>query len=312
MGRLINLTTGNDTFTQSSVGANAELVIRSFAGDDIIRLDRSDDLGGGNDVATGAGKDAVISSKEFGNFITLGAGNDTYVGLGFGSFGTDLIDQVAGGTGNDTIVVQTFHSHYFGNADNDIFLSVGWQNSFHGGSGIDTISYQPRVDDTTVGSTGVLVNLRDGFAQTGGNHQETLVSIENIIGSANGDTLIGSNGANRITGGQGFDDLLGLGGADVFVFNGKSQARVNAEVAETIEDFSHAQHDKIDLHAMDANSTRTGNQAFHFITGSFTGHAAELRFNGQFISGDVNGDGRADFRVQLINVATMGAADFVL
>ena len=41
-----------------------------------------------------------------------------------------------------------------------------------------------------------------------------LVKIENLTGSASGDTLSGSDGANRITGGKGADKLLGLGGAD--------------------------------------------------------------------------------------------------
>lgn len=312
MGRTITLTTGNDNFSQRAVAANSELVIRSLAGNDTIRLDRDDDLGGGNDVATAAGNDIVINSKEFGNFITLGLGADTYIGLGFGSFSTDPIDQVFGGAGNDRFFVQTFESHYFGGDDNDIFHSVGWQNTFRGGTGNDTISYLPRSDDSTLGTSGVTVNLRDGFTQTGANRQETLVSIENVIGSANGDILIGSNGANRITGGQGFDDMVGLGGADRFVFGGASQARVNANAADIIEDFSRAQGDKIDLHSIDANSKIAGNQAFHFITTAFTKHAGEVRFNGEFVAGDINGDGVADFRVLMLDVTAMQATDFLL
>ena len=93
MGRLITLTAGNDTFRQSDIGANSALVIRSLAGNDMIELNRTDDLGGNNRVQTGLGRDTVINHKEFGNLIALGAGNDTYIGLGFGSFGSDLADR---------------------------------------------------------------------------------------------------------------------------------------------------------------------------------------------------------------------------
>ncbi|WP_054008648.1 hypothetical protein [Cypionkella psychrotolerans] len=102
MSRQINLTTANDTFSQSSVANNVALQIFGLAGDDVIILDRTDDLGGSNRVDTGIGNDAVVSHKEFDNIILLGDGNDTYVGLGFGSFSTDRADQVFAGAGNDT------------------------------------------------------------------------------------------------------------------------------------------------------------------------------------------------------------------
>ena len=86
MGRQINHTTANDTFSQSGVANNVALQIFGLAGDDVIILDRTDDLGGNNRVDAGIGNDAVVSHKELGNIILLGDGNDTYVGLGFGSF----------------------------------------------------------------------------------------------------------------------------------------------------------------------------------------------------------------------------------
>ena len=311
MGRTIYLTTANDTFRQSAVTNNVALTVVSGAGNDTIILDRDDDLGGSNVVRTGVGNDAVVNFKEFGNLISLGEGADTYVGRGFGSFSSEPGDEVYGLAGNDTFAVETFKSEYYGGLDNDVFHSVGWQNHFSGGSGIDTISYLPRDDNRTIGSTGVGIDLSQGFTQTGAFRRETFSSIENAIGSNNDDTIIGNGGANRLTGAQGFDDLVGGAGADVFAFRSVSHALVNATHADIIEDFQRAQGDKIDLRLMDADTRTLGNQAFHMVT-NFTRHAAELRFDGQFATGDVNGDGVADFRVLMVGVTSMVATDFLL
>lgn len=309
MGRQITLTAGNDSFTQSAVADNVALQIFGLAGDDVIILNRTDDLGGSNQVDAGIGNDGVINHKEAGNIIRLGDGNDTYVGLGFGSFSTDRADQVFGGAGADTFAVQTFKSLYFGEAGNDLFHSVGWANTFHGGPGSDTISYLPRSDETSVGVT---VDLAAGTALTSATRQERLISIENVIGSNNNDDLMGSNGANRLTGGFGFDVLEGRGGADQFIFKSAADARISATQADIIMDFSRAQNDKVNLQAIDANVHVAGNQAFSFITTDFTRHAGELRFDGDFVLGDLNGDGRADFRILMNEVASMQASDFIL
>ncbi len=50
-------------------------------------------------------------------------------------------------------------------------------------------------------------------------------------------------------------------------------------------------------------------QAFHDVAG-------ELRFQktstDTFISGDVNGDGKADFSIKLTGLVTLSASDFIL
>ena len=309
MGRQITLTAGNDSFTQSAVANNVALQIFGLAGNDTIILDRTDDFGGSNRVDAGAGDDGVVNHREFGNVIGLGDGNDTYVGLGFGSFSSDIADQVFAGLGNDTFAVQTFKSQYFGQAGNDIFHSVGWANTFNGGSGVDTISYQPRSDDTT---SGVTVDLAAGLAQTRATRQETLISIENVIGSNNDDAIFGSSGANRITGAQGFDQMTGRGGADQFVFRSAADAQVSSENVDIILDFNRAQNDKVNVHGIDANSTTAGNQDFQLISTAFTRHAGELRFQDGLVQGDINGDGRADFQIYLHNVNAMQASDFIL
>ncbi len=81
--------------------------------------------------------------------------------------------------------------------------------------------------------------------------------------------------------------------------------------ADLITDFSHAQGDRIDLSAIDANTGVAGNQAFSFIgTGLYTGVAGQLRYAAAggvtTIAGDVNGDGASDFHIQLTGAIAPG------
>jgi hypothetical protein len=82
-------------------------------------------------------------------------------------------------------------------------------------------------------------------------------------------------------------------------------------------DFNHAQADKIDVSAIDANSGVAGNQAFAFISAAaFSGAAGELRSvvgaMNTTVSGDVNGDKVADFSILVKGVVTLQAGDFTL
>ena len=90
--------------------------------------------------------------------------------------------------------------------------------------------------------------------------------------------------------------LAGGAGADRFVFSTIDDSLYGAN-ADRISDFSHAQGDKIDLSAIDANTGARGGQAFTLIgSGLYTHQAGELRFaftslGITTVAGDVNGDG---------------------
>ncbi len=321
----IDGTNGADRIDQ---GNRAFLDIFAKDGNDVINLNRSDDLGGFNFVDAGKGDDGVSSLFEGGNDIRLGDGDDLYVGQGF-AFSGSAADILRAGAGNDTIAVSTFHSDYSGDAGNDTFFSEGWQNVFRGGAGSDTISYEPRDDSSTLGGSGVGIDLGQGFTQTGANRFETLTSIENAAGTNVGDTIIGKDGTNtlngrggndilsglggndKIIGGGGRDELHGDSGADTFDFNAKTESRTGTS-RDVIVDFSRSQGDKVDIATIDANSIAAGNQAFTFIgSAAFGLNAGELRFTSGIIVGDIDGNGAADFQIA-INVASMNAGDFIL
>ena len=155
-----------------------------------------------------------------------------------------------------------------------------------------------------------------GSDDSGNAQGDSYSSIENVNGSTADDIIIGNAAANVLNGWAGKDTLTGGGGADTFAFSQTNHSAVGAN-ADVITDFSHAQGDKIDLSAIDADTTVAGNQAFTFIgTGLYNGDAGELRYtsNGAVttVAGDVNGDGVSDFHIQLTGSIGLVAADFVL
>src|SRR5262249_16590479 len=77
-----------------------------------------------------------------------------------------------------------------------------------GGAGNDTAQY------VYSSNGGVHVDLANHIATGGDAEGDTLVSIENLMGSWSADTLQGDDGANSLAGGGGDDHLEGRGGND--------------------------------------------------------------------------------------------------
>jgi Ca2+-binding RTX toxin-like protein len=136
-----------------------------------------------------------------------------------------------------------------------------------------------------------------------------------LAGGSGDDALVGGAGADILHGDAGRDFLAGGAGADRFVFAAGDTGLGGS--GDRINDFSHAQGDKIDLSAIDANTAVAGDQAFTFIgAGAFTGVAGQLQaVSGgglTAVNGDVNGDGVVDFTVVLTGAVALTAGDFVL
>jgi serralysin len=106
--------------------------------------------------------------------------------------------------------------------------------------------------------------------------------------------------------------LTGGSGADAFIFNSVADIGLAPGSCDTITDFV-SQVDKLDLSLLDANTNLTGDQAFIYVGGAlFSGLAGELRFSDQILSGDINGDSQADFKLVLTNVFALSAAKDIL
>ena len=234
----------------------------------------------GNDIIGGLGGNDLIFGRDGNDSISGGVGNDTI----YGDAGDDTL---RGGKGNDRII---------GGSGNDDMTGSEGRDVMQGNAGDDTMNGGLDRDTMNGGSGNDFVN------GNGGN--------DTVYGGAGMDEVRGGSGNDILSGGADRDILVGGNGDDTFLYFSVSES-VGAGV-DLIVDFTRGS-DVIDLSAIDANGTVGGNQAFSFIGGSaFTGTAGELRFNGNKVLGDVNGDGLADFAISMSGVGTMDANDFVL
>lgn len=190
---------------------NANLLSGGAADDSLYGEDGSDTLHGGAgndrldggagidtatyaDAASGVSVDLAISAAQ----ATGGAGSDTLVSIE-NLVGSAFADSLRGNTGDNSL---------FGGAGNDLLFGGTGNDRLDGGDGIDTATYAGT-------GSGVTVDLSIVGAQaTGGAGSDTLVSIENIVGTNFNDTLKGNGGDNSLIGGLGADTIWGLGGND--------------------------------------------------------------------------------------------------
>ena len=186
-----------------------------------------------------------------------------------------------------------------------------------GGTGIDTASY--------ASATGaVVVNLALTTQQnTGGWGKDTLLNIENLVGSSSADTLSGNAGVNaidggagddKITGGLGADRLTGGAGRDLFVYTATADSTQAAH--DTILDFSHL-NDRIDLSAIDPILSTNKNDAF--LWGGTSAQSFGVWFtydaaaNVTHVLGDTDGNtATAELWIDLAGNIALTQTDFVL
>ncbi|MET3923899.1 CAP domain-containing protein [Devosia sp. 2618] len=248
--------------------------------------------------------DTLVGNKGK-NVINGGLGNDKIWGMDghdklYGDAGNDSIwggngnDFIYGGAGNDTLRGEAGNDTLYGDAGNDKLYGDAGNDKLYGGVGEDRL-YGGAGADTLDGGSG----------------------NDYLDGGAGNDILLGGAGHDELIGGAGSDFLNGGSGADTFIYQKLSDSGVTSKTRDTIEDFSRAQGDVIDLRALDANEFAAGNQAFKFVgTSSFSFTAGELRYvksaDGVVVYGDVNGDGVADFSIQLLDVKSLIASDFLL
>ena len=111
----------------------------------------------------------------------------------------DSIEYLTGSAHADTLT---------GDACNNVLEGGAGADAIDGGDGIDTASYAGSASRVDVRLSGTVVNNGDA---TG----DTLTNIENLIGSAHNDILVGNGQANALTGMVGNDLLWASSGDDL-------------------------------------------------------------------------------------------------
>ena len=223
-----------------------------------------------------------------------------------GGSGADAID---GGAGHDTLE---------GGGGDDWLMGGLGNDSIDGGAGIDTVSYANNTQ-------WVMIDLSlTGQQYTGVAGKDTVVNIENVIGSNYRDTIKGDAGNNVINGGRDRDWITGGGGADTlvggsdgpdnFIYTSLGDSTVALGGRDLIFDFNSKEGDHIDLRGIDAVEGGA-DDAFKFVA-NFTGVAGQLRvvqnLGHHTVEGDVNGDMLADFAIDVVSPRPLTTWDFIL
>jgi Ca2+-binding RTX toxin-like protein len=293
-------------------------------GDDSIRLRDGNERADG-----GAGDDTIIGFLGF-DTIDAGSGNDV-VSFNAGLPGFRVSAVVASGY----VAVQ---SDYNGigytqvqNAETWVLTSgndtlTNWINGpvIYGGGGNDWMA-----DYASASNSAGAGNNDWMFGEDGDDGLYGLEGDDNLYGGMGRDVLVGGSGADRLSGDLGSDWIaLGLnaagtvgdGAADVVLFASRwdswDPGRAGMDAVLQFE----TGLDRLDLSAIDANTTLAGDQAF--TLGSLAaGQAGRLQITtpaGQswtLVQADVDGDGAADLAVIVYGAtgqAMLTAGDFVL
>jgi Ca2+-binding RTX toxin-like protein len=301
-------------------GGNGNDIINGEAGNDSIYGDA------GNDIIDGGAGDDDLSGGNDNDTITGGFGDDRIAG-GYGNDilnggeGSDTIsandgdDTITGGLGVDNLYGFTGNDNIDGGDGNDTLLGMEGDDTVRGGTGADYIVggdgtdtlYGDDGDDNMQGNDGA-DTLSGGLGNDGldgGAGNDTLngdAGNDYLGGGEGNDILNGGDGNDVFVGGAGKDTLTGGSGADAFFFTALTDS--SSVAIDKIIDFSLADGDYINLSQIDANTTTAGDQAFSFVN-SFTKQAGQATLtydaasNTSTFSADVDGDGVADFVLQI-------------
>jgi len=223
-GQFFNLRAGNDT----AYGFDGDDNFNGGSGDDFIdggagwdNLDYHDDGFDGSGLTATQGIVANISSADFDYGTGIALANRTE-----DSFG-DLdsvfnIESVDGTERDDIIIGSAGHNWLRGNEGNDQLYGNGEGDSLVGGAGDDYLDGGAGDWDTAWYNqseelNGINVNLAAGTASDDGfGNTDTLVSIENVEGSAHDDIIVGDSNHNNLVGNEGNDVMYGADGDDNF------------------------------------------------------------------------------------------------
>ena len=318
------LTLGASTIS----GIEAIVVLPGFSYD--LTMNDGDVAAGGllkvqaTQLAAGQNLHFDGSAEHDGTFMTFGGqGDDTLTGgwgndgFYFGPGGYTTGDVVNGGAGgNDQLGLDGD----YGSVGSPLVLGLNLANIevvvLMAGPAATPNHFNVSTSDLFVapGLTMTIFGLQTstGFTFDGSHESDGAFKV---YGGTGNDVITGGSGADWIFGGDGTDTLYGGGGNDVFYYDALSQSNPNVG-RDGIQDFSTG--DKMDLSALDAIAGG-GDDAFTFIgSGAFTNHAGELRATSSgpiwTVSGDVNGDGVADFELVVVvsDAHPLTSADFTL
>jgi Ca2+-binding RTX toxin-like protein len=314
---------GNDLLK----GENGDDSLYGGAGNDRLEGGEGNDFlngGAGADLLDGGNGFDTVSYRDAKAGITIINTGSGLVGTAGDAIGDTLIgiEQIEGTNFNDIIqgddlnnVIETFdgNDRLEGGKGDDLLIGGRGADYIDGGDGNDWTSYYSS-------AAAVNVNLATSKGSGGDATGDTLISIENVGGSAYGDKLTGSAadnyidgfyGDDRIEGGGGADTLDGGAGVDTVTYQ-NSSAGVNVSLLTGKGSGGDAEGDKLVLNVITlADSSTITFNSFENLVGSQFNDTLEGDIGDNRIFG---GDGNDTLRGGDGNdtlIGGAGAADFL-
>ncbi|MEF8756318.1 MAG: hypothetical protein V5B60_20670 [Accumulibacter sp.] len=274
---------GTDTASYSDATAGVTVTLatpgleQNTVNAGLDRLDGIEDLigSGFNDLLTGDAGDNSLDGGTGGDSLIGGDGSDIYYVDNIADLVTETnADPVTGGTDQVFVdlasytlgahiesgrVLASGAANLAGNSLDNLLEAGRGNNLLDGAGGNDTVSYLYAVN-----GTGVSVSLAIAGSQvTGGSGSDTLVAIENLVGSIYDDTLFGDGGANHLSGAEGSDILDGGGGADVMRGGPGSDTYVVDNVGDKVEESSSSHVQPLRQVSTAADGSPGNNHSYH-------------------------------------------------
>jgi len=219
---------GNDTLIG---GAGADLLY-GWDGDDQIAyadgsLAAADSLDGGtgaNSVTFTGSTGTLVMGATVTNIQTLAVTSAADVGIDASAVIYGL--TITGGAGANTLTGTAHADSIDGGNGDDVLVGGAGNDTLNGGDGFDTADYS--------GSTAaVFANLLLGTAFGSEVGNDTLISIESLVGGSGNDALVAGNGGNRLEGGAGNDTLTGGTGDDTLVAGTGTEVLIGGAGSDT-------------------------------------------------------------------------------
>lgn len=337
------------SYASSTAGVTVELVAGQASGGEAA----GDTLSGIEHLRGSSYADVLLGNDDDNNLVSVG-GTDTLDGRGgddtlIGGAGADVLD---GGPGSDFVAYRAslaavsidlgsaavsggdatgdsisgienacgseLGDTIVGSSESNILCGYGGNDLIDGSGGVDTVDYSAQ-------TAGYTIDLAAGTGSTSG-ETDTLLSIENAIGSQGSDTITGTSGNNTLDGHLGNDTIDGGAGTDeadysareeswaINLLTGTAMALATGEVDTllSIEDVSGSPSDDT-IVGNDASNVLHGGPGADLLDGgagtdvasyseALAGVVVDLSA-GQGRSGDANGD-------QLVNIEDLRGSDF--
>jgi VCBS repeat-containing protein len=207
---------GNDTIIIPGSTSINSTVYGDAGNDYIVDGDGTNTVDGGSGINTidFSTRSAAVNFNEYnGQILSSGGGSATN------------FQDVIGTNHGDTFYMASGHNSFYGGSGSNVFVSFGYDDLIHGGSGFNQINF------ASLGQS-VDINLATGTG-TGIFAGELFQNIDGIVGSGHGDIITLGNNTTALLDGTTYngyinetsgDNILtaGLGAARIFAGNGNN------------------------------------------------------------------------------------------